>query len=93
MIWSLPLPGVTESLGLQQLAADLGEGETGRDADLVVLLALAEAVLLDAEVLAHQLRADRDAWIGASLETTSRATLRQIEAELALERAHAGLRA
>ncbi len=87
----LALAGGHRDLRLEQVAADLGVGETGRDADPVLGLGLAEAVALDAQVLADELRIDAHRLEGLTGRDLLARDLAGDRGQLALERAHAGL--
>ena len=60
MIVIRPLPGSIDRFDRQHLAADLGPGQAGDDADQVLGLGLAVAELAHAGVLVEVLAGDRD---------------------------------
>ena len=78
-----------DRLDRQQLAANLGPGETGYGADLVFLLAHAVAEFPDAEEVAEVVGGELDPF-DLVLENLAQGLARDL-GELALERPHAGL--
>ena len=85
----LPLPGTVTDFDRQQLAADLGPGQAGDHADLVLELGLAVAVFAHPGIVVEIVAADRHRLLLAADDLLDR--LAGEVGDLALERAHAGL--
>ena len=82
------LAGHHHAFDRQQLAADLGPGKTGDDADLILALGLAVAVARHAEILLDVLRRDLDRLLLRQDQVLD--GLARQRRQLALEVAHAG---